>query len=134
MKHPADTGCFLSNLKTYAKLQNMKGTIIAGPMLNHGLKRLGKDNNGVYATNGQKKVYLTTENIKSIEVQRQGKKKLSLGKALLFYAFFGWVFAIIGAFSGKDGNSRVVITDVSGGRSLAEVDSKMLDELTTICF
>lgn len=112
----------------------MKGTIIAGPMLNHGLKRLGKDNNGVYATNGQKKVYLTTENIKSIEVQRQGKKKLSLGKALLFYAFFGWVFAIIGAFSGKDSNSRVVITDVSGGRSLAEVDSKMLDELTTICF
>lgn len=113
----------------------MKGTIIAGPMLNHGLKRLGKDNNGVYATNGQKKVYLTTDNIKSIEVQRQGKKKLSLGKAILFYALFGWVFAIIGALSGnKNSNSRVVITDVAGGRSLAEVDSKMLDELTTICF
>ena len=64
----------------------MKGTIIAGPMLNHGLKRLGKDSNGVYATNGQKKVYLTTDNIKSVEIQRQGKKKLSLGKALLFNA------------------------------------------------
>lgn len=112
----------------------MKGTIIAGPMLNHGLKRLGKDSNGVYATNGQRKVYLTTDNIKNVEVQRQGKKKLSLGKAILFYALFGWVFAIIGAFSGKDGDYRVVITDVSDGRSLAEVDSKMLDELTTICF
>ena len=113
----------------------MKGTIIAGPMLNHGLKRLGKDGNGVYATNGQKKVYLSTDNIKSVEIQRQGKKKLSLGKALLFNALFGWVFAIIGALMGnKNGNSRVVITDVSGGRSLAEVDSKMLDELTTICF
>lgn len=125
----------MSNLKTYAKLQNMKGIIIAGPMLNHGLKRLGKDNNGVYATNGQRKVYLTTDNIKSVEVQRQGKKKLSLGKALLFNALFGWVFAIIGALMGnKNSNSRVVITDVAGGRSLAEVDSKMLDELTTICF
>lgn len=112
----------------------MKGNIIAGPMLNHGLKRLGKDNNGVYATNGQKNIYLTTDNIKSVEIQRQGKKKLSLGKALLFNALFGWVFAIIGAFSGKDGDYRVVITDVAGGRSLAEVDSKMLDELTTICF
>lgn len=125
----------MSNLETYAKLRNMKGTIIAGPMLNHGLKRLGKDSNGVYATNGQRKVYLTTDNIKSVEIQRQGNKKLSLGKALLFNALFGWVFAIIGAFMGnKSRNSRVVITDVAGGRSLAEVDSKMLDELTTICF
>ena len=113
----------------------MKGTILAGPMLNHGLKRLGEDNNGVYATDGQRKVYLTTDNIKSVEVQRQGRKKLSLGKALLFNALFGWVFAIIGALMGnKSRNSRVIITDVADGRSLAEVDSKMLDELTTICF